>query len=56
MLKLGYFTLPDTHPGYYLIYGGAQIFGGLYLIRGAPSLVSFAFPREDGREIDADEE
>ena len=55
LLKLGYFNLLDTHPAYYLIYGAAQVIAGLYLIRGAPFLVGFAFPREDDDEEGAQE-
>jgi hypothetical protein len=56
MLKFGYFNLPDTHPAYYLIYGAAQVIGGLFLIRGAPFLVGFAYPGEDEDEVEAQEE
>ncbi len=56
LLKLGYFNLPDTHPSYYLIYGTAQVVAGLYLLWGAPFLVTFAYPIEDEVETDAEEE
>lgn len=55
LLKLGYFYYADTHPGYYLISGAAQVIAGLYLIRGAPFLVGFAYPGEDEDEVDAQE-
>jgi len=55
LLKLGYFNAPDTHPAYYVIYGAAQVIAGLYLIRGASSLVGFAYPREDEDEVAAQE-
>ena len=44
--RLGYFSIADTHPLYYLIFGCAQVMAGIYLIRGAPFLVWFAYPRE----------
>lgn len=56
LLRVGYFNLPDTHPAYYLIYGAAQVIAGLYLIRGAPFLLGFAYPKEDENEAGAQEE
>jgi hypothetical protein len=55
LLRLGYFSAPDTHPAYYLIYGAAQVAVGLYLIRGAPFLVGFAYPTDDEEEIDSEQ-
>ena len=55
LLKLGYFNQPDTHPAYYMIYGAAQVVAGLYLIRGAPFLVRFAYSRDDENEVDEQE-
>lgn len=55
LLKLGYFDAPDTHPAYYLISGAAQVIAGLYLIKGAPFLVGFAYASEDEDEVDAQE-
>jgi len=55
LLKLGYFQYPDTSPAYHVIYGAAQVIAGLYLIRGAPFLVGFAYPREDEDEVGAEE-
>jgi hypothetical protein len=51
LLKLGYFNLPDTYPAYYVIYGAAQVVLGLYLMRGAPFLVDFVYPREDADDV-----
>ena len=56
LLKLGYYSLPDTHPGYFAIYGVAQVVIGLILIRGAPSLVDFAYPTRDDDETDAQDD
>jgi len=47
LFKLGYFNYLESSPGYYLIYGLAQVLLGLYLVRGAPQLVEFAYPTED---------
>jgi len=58
LLKLGYYSLPETHtsPGYFVIYGIAQVVAGLFLIRGAPSLVEFAYPtRGDDETVGEDD-
>lgn len=47
LFKLGYFSYPDSSAGYYLIAGSAQVVVGIYLARGAPHLVEFAYPVED---------
>lgn len=54
MLKLGYFDLPGTQPAYYLIYGAAQVVAGVYLIRGAPFLVDFAYSNQEHDETDSE--
>ncbi|HWN08836.1 MAG TPA: hypothetical protein VNO50_06085 [Pyrinomonadaceae bacterium] len=55
MLKLGYFDLPGTQPGYYLIYGTVQVVVGLYLFRGAPFLVDFAYSNQEDDEAEDEE-
>lgn len=55
LAKLGYFNQPDPTPGYYLIFGAALIVVGLYLARGAPFLIDFAFPFEDYEEEEDEE-
>jgi hypothetical protein len=55
LFRLGYFNSPDTHLGYYLVYGGAQVAAGLYLLRGAPFLIDFAYPTTDEGEVEADQ-
>ena len=52
LLHLGYFTYEDSSPGYFLITGLAYVFVGLYLMRGASSLVRFAYPAEEADEED----
>ena len=59
LYRLGYFSFPETSPRYYVVMGLVQFFAGLYLLRGAPLLVRFAFPDsrdEDGGEDDLDED
>jgi hypothetical protein len=50
LFRLGYFNYLDSSPGYYLIFGLAQVLVGLYLLRGAPHLLGFAYPTEDEDE------
>lgn len=50
LFRLGYFNYLDSSPGYYVIFGLAQVLVGLYLIRGAPHVLGFAFPIEDDDE------
>ena len=56
LFRLGYFSYPDTTSGYYLIVGIAYTVVGLYLLRGAPHLVSFAYPSEADDKSELDEE
>ncbi len=51
-----YFVFPDSTTGYYLILGLSYVFMGLYLMRGASHLVTFAFPEEDDYKSDGEEE
>jgi hypothetical protein len=44
LFRLDYFRLPETSPRYYVVTGLAQIFAGLYLLRGAPH-VALRLPR-----------
>lgn len=56
LFRLGYFNYPDSSPGYYVINGLFLLIVGLYLLYGAPLLVSFAYPTEAEDENDADDE
>ena len=47
---LGYFTLQRTAYAYYLILGIGYLVVGLYLLRGAPHLVRFAYPEREKEE------
>ena len=53
--RLGYFTVADTHPLYYLVFGFAEVIAGLYLIRGAPFLVRFAYPTDLENNVSSEE-
>jgi len=56
LLRLGYwFPTPDSTPGYYWIYGGAEVAVGLYLIRGARFVIRFAYPTTDKEETDRED-
>jgi hypothetical protein len=54
LFKLGYFNYLESSPGYFLICGLAQVLAGLYLVRGAPQLVEFAYPTEDEVELNGE--
>jgi hypothetical protein len=56
LLKLGYFTHLESSPAYYLIFGVANLIGGLCLILGAPVVARFAYPREDEDQDEGNED
>ena len=56
LFRLGYFSYPDTTAGYYFINGIAYTVVGLFLLRGAPYLVGFAYPPEADEKSELDEE
>ena len=56
LYRLGYFNWPEISPLYYVVTGVAQALAGLYLVRGAPLLVGFAFPETAVDEEDEAEE
>jgi hypothetical protein len=47
LFVLGYFTIMDTNPKYYLVFGLGSLVLGFYFVRGAGLLVDFAFPNVD---------
>jgi hypothetical protein len=53
LYRLGYSNWPEVSPLYYIVTGVVQLFAGLYLVRGAPALVRFAYP--DAAEDEADD-
>jgi hypothetical protein len=56
LFHLGYFNYPESSPGYYVIAGIAYGVAGLYLIRGAPHIVRFAYPADEEKENNGQEE
>lgn len=57
LFHLGYFKYPESSPAYYLIAGISYGCVGLYLLRGAAHIVSFAYPiEEEEEENNVDEE
>ena len=55
LFHLNYFNYPESSPGYYWVAGLSYVVVGLYLMRGASSIVRFAYPPEE-QENDMDEE
>ena len=47
LLRLGYYLTPDFFVGYYLIFGLAYLFVGLYLFLGSRQLVRLVYPEVD---------
>lgn len=56
LFRVGYVTYLDVSQLYYVIWGLSYGAVGLYLLRGAPLIVYFAFPEDDEDEDDSDEE
>jgi len=54
MFKLGYFTLMDSNPSYYFVRGLLTFAAGIYFVRGAPLLLSLAYPAK-GEDEDEEE-
>lgn len=47
LFHLGYFNYAESSPGYYGVAGLSYVIVGLYLMRGASSIVRFAYPPEE---------
>ena len=56
LFRFGYLNYPESVPGYFLITGLFHLLIGLYLIRGAPLLISFAYPLEENEDDEEDDE
>lgn len=56
LFKLGYFVYADSSPAYYVIVGVAYCTAGLYLMRGGPHIVGFAYPAAEEEEEDYPDE
>ena len=55
-IQMGYFTLERTSPVLYFASAAVSLILGLYLVRGAPHFMRFAFPEDDvPNTIDEDE-
>ena len=54
LFQLEYFTYPDSSANYYFVVGILYCVVGLFLIRGAPHIVRFAYPNEEEVEEPAD--
>jgi hypothetical protein len=54
LLLLGYISTHSSF-GYYLILGLLYLFVGLYLLRGAPYLVAFAYPNKLDEQTKGDD-
>lgn len=52
LFHLGFFNFQESSPAYYLIAGISYGIVGLYLMRGAPHIVRFAYPAEEDEEED----
>ncbi|HUS12881.1 MAG TPA: hypothetical protein VMZ30_20595 [Pyrinomonadaceae bacterium] len=56
LFRFGYLNYPESVPGYFVITGLFHLLIGLYLIRGAPLLIGFAYPFEEEEEKAESEE
>jgi len=52
LFRLGYFNYPESSPAYYVVAGISYGVVGLYLMRGAPQIVRFAYPVEEEQDED----
>ena len=50
LFRLGYFNYPESSPAYYVVAGISYGIVGLYLMRGAPQIVRFAYPVEEEQD------
>lgn len=56
LLHLEYFNYPDSSVNYYIVVGLLYCGVGVYLLRGAPQVVRFAYPREESMDEPAEDE
>jgi len=50
LFRLGYFNYPESSPAYYVVAGISYSVVGLYLLRGAPLIVRFAYPVDEEQD------
>lgn len=55
LFHLGYFNYPDSSVNYYIVVGLLYCGVGVYLLRGAPHVVRFAYLREETMEEPAED-
>ena len=56
LLHLEYFVYADSSVNYYLVVGLLYCGTGLYLLRGAPHVVRFAYPQDEVTDERAEDE
>ena len=56
LFHLEYFIYADSTVNYYIVVGLLYCAAGIYLLRGAPHVVRFAYPREEAMEEPAEDE
>lgn len=56
LFRLGYFNYPESSPNYYVVAGLSYVIVGVFLIRGAPLLVKFAYPHDEDEHGEEDNE
>ncbi|HEX5702180.1 MAG TPA: hypothetical protein VFX97_03075 [Pyrinomonadaceae bacterium] len=56
LFHLEYFIYADSTVNYYLVVGVLYCGAGVYLLRGAPHIVRFAYPQEEGMDETAEDE
>ncbi|MFY9619976.1 MAG: hypothetical protein WAQ99_09200 [Pyrinomonadaceae bacterium] len=56
LFHLEYFIYADSSVNYYIVVGLLYCTAGGYLLRGAPHVVRFAYPQEEGTEEPAEDE
>jgi hypothetical protein len=56
LFRLGYFNYPESSPAYYVVAGISYSIVGLYLMRGAPQIVRFAYPLEEEQDYNNGDE
>ena len=56
LFRLGYFHYLDSSPRYYVVTGLFLVIIGIYLLRGAGTIVAFAYPNGEYAQAIANEE
>ena len=56
LLHLEYFVYADSSVNYYIVVGVLYCGAGVYLLRGAPHVLRFAYPQEEVMDESAEDE